>query len=73
MTSGLVLVNGLPGSGKTTRAVAVAATLDAQPLSKVTVERVAAGVLLASLIAQNRALRVMRGMDVATIARECSL
>jgi len=70
---GLVLVDSLPGSGKTTRAVAVTATLDAQPLSKVTAARVAACVLLASLIAQIRALRVTRGMDVATIARECSL
>ncbi len=34
MASGVVLVNGLPGSGKTTLAVALAATLGAQLLSK---------------------------------------
>ena len=34
MASGVVLVNGLPGSGKTTLAVALASTLGAQLLSK---------------------------------------
>jgi hypothetical protein len=45
MASGIVLVNGLPGSGKTTLAVALAATLDAQLLSKDAMKEAIAAIL----------------------------
>ena len=45
MASGVVLVNGLPGSGKTTLAVALAATLGAQLLSKDAVKEAIAAIL----------------------------
>jgi predicted kinase len=45
MASGVVLVNGLPGSGKTTLAVDLAATLGAQSLSKDAVKEAIAAVL----------------------------
>jgi len=45
MASGVVLVNGLPGSGKTTLAVALAATLGAQLLSKDAVKEAIATIL----------------------------
>ncbi len=45
MASGVVLVNGLPGSGKTTVAVALAETLGAQLLSKDAVKEAIAAIL----------------------------
>jgi predicted kinase len=45
MASGVVLVNGLPGSGKTTLAAVLAATLDAQLLSKDAVKEAIAAIL----------------------------
>ena len=45
MASELVMVNGLPGSGKTTLAVAVAASMNAQLLSKDAVKEALAAVL----------------------------
>jgi predicted kinase len=45
MASGVVLVNGLPGSGKTTLAVALAAALGVQCLSKDAVKEAIAAIL----------------------------